>query len=188
MHKRPVRWMATLALVVGTMTACQDSPTDVSLPLDDASSEVTPATASAYWSGSLVATAFESLGETGEAIIGRNGGTIRVGEHSLEVPRNTVFTDTRFTMQVVAGTSIVVNLNAEDVASGETVSTFQNELTLTLSYRNVYSGADVKRLTNVYLQNDSPFELIRLPSTLSRKDKTISSPIDHFSLYGMAME
>ena len=54
--------------------------------------------------------------------------------------------------------------------------------------KGVLKGTDLNRLRNVYLYLDSPSYLVPLYSTVSRSSKTISSPIWHFSQYGMAIE
>lgn len=204
MFKRPTRWMAT-ALVVGALTACSDglTPTEPSLDstteslstdLIDASlydSDPTLASATLYTEASgaaLVPTTRTDAGQVVTMVVGPGGGEIRAGDHSLAIPRNAVSKATEFRMEVVAGTNILVDLSARGVASGKTVSQFSVPLTLTLSYKGIFSGADVRRLRNVYLYRDSPSYLLPLTSVLHKKDKTLSSPISHFSLYGMAIE
>ena len=204
MLKNPARWMATAALVVGALTACTDvsGPTEVSVPFDesfsaeliDASlydSQLTTEAASSYTritGATLVSTESTEAGTVTIAIVGRRGGTISAGDHLLEIPRKALSEDVEFRMEVLAGGNVVVNLSARSVSSGEAVFLFPVPLTLTLSYRNVLSTADAKRLRNVYLFLDSPSYLIPLSTTLDQKNKTLSSPIVHFSQYGMAIE
>ena len=203
MFKRPARWVTTTALVVAGLTACDDGPgptgVDVFPPSEDVSADLTGTAydtnfargADSYalrTGATLVSTESFEDGVVTVAIVGRRGGTITAGRHSLEIPRNAVLEDTEFRMEVLSGSTILVDLSARSVGSGEAVSAFPDELTLTLSYRNVLSSSDAKRLRNVYLHEDSPDQLVRLPSRLDKKNKTISSPIEHFSIYGMAIE
>lgn len=198
MLNRPTRWMATAALVVGTLTACQDGqlPTSLDSTTETFSADVIDTSTydvatgyTVFSSGTLLetSTAIEP-GNATIAVVGVNGGTISTGEHLLEIPRGAVSEDTEFSMEVKGGSKLLVDLSARRVSSGETVSAFPVPLTLTLSYRGFYTGKDVKRLRNVYLYLDSPSYLVPLISRLDRRSKTLASPIWHFSLYGMAIE
>ena len=205
MFKRPALWMTTAALVVGTLTACDEGPgpTEVNVvPMSESfsadlidgslyDSALTLESASLYTrttGATLVSTTSSGAGIVAIAVVGRSGGTISAGDHSLEIPRNAVSQNTEFRMEVLGTGSVLVALSARQVATGETVSVFPVPLTLTLSYKGAIDNADVKRLRNVYLYLDSPSYLVPLVSTLDQKNKTISSPVWHFSQYGMAME
>jgi hypothetical protein len=209
--------MATAALAVATLSACDEGPgptgVDVVPPSESLSPELTGTSfyntgfdyestsfsdtdlvleaASLYTQttgATLVSTTSSDGGTVTVAIVGRTGGTISAGDHSLEIPPRAVLQDTEFRMEVLGSGSVLVALSARKVATGEPVSVFPVPLTLTLSYKGVANNADVKRLRNVYLYLDSPSYLIPLISTVSRSAKTISSPISHFSIYGMAIE
>jgi hypothetical protein len=196
--------MTMAALVVGALTACDEGPgpTEVSVPSTESFSaeliggshydtNLTLEAASLYTrttGASLVSTEEYDFGTVTIAVVGRKGGTITAGEHSLEIPKKALEEDTEFRMEVMAGTNIVVGLSARSVRSGEPVSVFPDPLTLTLSFKNVLKTSDVMRLRNVYLYLDSPSYLVPLVSTLDIPSKTLSSPIWHFSQYGMAVE
>jgi len=200
MYKRPVRWMAAAALVLGTLTACSEGPGPTEVPVSETLSadlsaapvySLTVEDASFYTrttGATLVSAESESFGTMTIAVIGPYGGTISAGDHTLEVPRGAVAEATEFRMEAVAGNRILVDLSARSVSSGEEVSWFPVPLTLTLSYKGVIKNSDAKRLRNVYLYLDSPSYLLPLVSALDKRDKTLSSPIVHFSLYGMAIE
>jgi hypothetical protein len=204
MLKRPARWITTAAFAVGTLTACNDGPgpTEVSVPFSESLSadllsgslydtNLTTESASLYTrttGAHLVSRETPEAGTVTVAIVGRKGGTISAGDHRLEIPRKALSEDVEFRMEVLAGDNIIVNLSARSVSSGDPVSWFSVPLTLVLGYKSVFSTGDVTRLRNVYLYLDSSSYLVPLLSTLDQKNKTISSPISHFSQYGMAIE
>ncbi len=213
MVKRPFRWMTT-ALVVGTLTACdvgqgltdvtvdpsgQDiftelTSADLSASLTETDlydSALTEASASLYkeiTGATLVSTTTTKSGIVAIAIVGPAGGTITAGDHWLVIPRDAVLENTEFRMEAFGGTNILVDLSARTVGSGAVVSSFPVPLTLRLSYRDISKNVDARRLRNVYLYLDSPDYLVPLLQTRNTKTKTISSPILHFSKYGMAIE
>ena len=208
MYKRTIRWMATVALAVGTLSACSDAPgpTDVCTPFGETISagvidasyyDALSSTDDAIEGGTLYTQAtgatlvstesFES-GTVTIAIVGPDGGTMVAGNHTLDIPRNAVSEATEFTMSVQSGHQIVVDLSARSVVSGDSVTQFPVPLALSLSYKGLIRNSDAKRLRNVYLVEDSPSLLLPLFTTVDKRNKILSSPIWHFSLYGMAME
>ena len=204
MFKRSVRLLTTAALVVGALTACHEGPgpTEVSQPTAETfptawlngalyDAELTVETAALYAAatGAALVSSDDSPTRTAtKAIIGRDGGTISVGGHTLEIPRGAVEENTVFVMEVVAGTSLVVDLSAYEADDGDRVDKFDRDLTLTLSYAGWVSDSDADELRNVYLFQDAEHLLVPLESWLDMNERTVSSPIDHFSQYGMAIE
>lgn len=199
MLKRPARFMTTAALVVGALLgACADAPgpTEVDVRSPEASpyDGLTIQAAMMYvqtTGATLVSKESEDFGAVATAIIDEDGGTLRVGGHTLQVPPNAVNEDTWFRMEVVSGANILVDLDAWVYDEGELddrVYTFNRTLNLILSYDGILSKSDLDRLRNVYLYRDSPKYMIPLGSTINTQDKTITSPIEHFSRYGMAIE
>lgn len=197
--------MATAALVVGVLAGCSEGPglTEVSQPpvesfptewLNGAlyDTELTTQTAALYVeaTGAMLVSTGEGEQSRGgvKAMVGEDGGMLRVGNHSLRIPRDAVDDPTVFMMEVVLGTELVVSLRAYDAEDGVSVSEFDKDLTLTLSYEGIVTDDDSWRLRNVYLFQDSSNHLVPLYSVLDEENNTISSPIDHFSLYGMAIE
>ena len=140
------------------------------------------------WSSVLVTTTAPVSEGTYSAVVGRNGGIVRAGDHMLMIPSKAVDSDTEFTVRIVGGNNIVVDLNAKRVSDGATVSTFPVALTLRLSYKNA-AVSDPTRLKNAYL----PFGAQggasqKLPTTISSLTQTLSSPITHFSEYGPILD
>jgi len=204
MFRKPARWMTTGALIVGALlTACSEGPGPTEVPVSESLSDeaipvspydksLTIQTAALYvqTTGATLATMeSETFGDVATAIIGEDGGTLRAGDHTLEIPPDAVDDETWFRMEVVSGASILVDLKAQDVEDRHPVYEFDVDLKLTLSYKSVLkAGGDASQFRNVYLYLDSPKYMIPLASTLDEENMTISSPIEHFSLYGMAME
>ena len=202
MFKRRAKWMATAALVVGALTACDEGPglTEVAVSdglYDDAinaspyDTGFTLQTAALYvesTGATLASMESETFGDVAKALIGEDGGTLRAGDHTLVIPPDAVDDDTWFRMEVVSGANILVDLKALDAKDGDRVYEFERSLTLTLSYKDIFSSGDPSQLRNVYLYMDSPQYMIPLSSKVDEKNRTISSPIWHFSLYGMAIE
>lgn len=207
MFKRTTRWMTTAALVVTALTACTDSPgpTELILPLDGGvpadqvtssfydlyNTELTSDGASLYSSSTgarLLTTDTPVDPAVTIAVVGPEGGTISAGVHALEIPRNAVSEPTEFTIETVGGSHIIVDLSARSVQNGQSVSAFPVPLTLTLSYKGLIKNSEARRLRNVYLFQNSPNLLVPLYYTLNQSDKSLSSPIWHFSQYGMAIE
>lgn len=188
MFKPAAQWMATALLVVGTLTACTDDrgPTAVEVPLNEIVSA--GVVGHSPYSAKLVSTESSELGTVTTAVIDRRGGIINAGRHSLFVPAMAVSRNTEFRMEVLAGPSIIVDLSARSVRGGQQVSVFPIPLFLTLSYESLPSDTDEARLRNVFLFEDSSDYLIPLISWLDTSGKTVSSPITHFSKYGMAIE
>lgn len=201
MLKRSARWMTAAVLVVAGLTACSDgpAPTEVSGPSIETSpydTGLTIQTAMAYvqtTGASLASTESEDFGDVATAIIGEKGGTLRAGYHTLVVPPGAVGDPTWFRMEVIPGAHILVDLSAREIDDGKVdhsdpVYKFDRPLNLILSYEKVLSKSDVERLRNVYLYLDSPRYLVPLESRIDYEHKTLSSPIWHFSQYGMAIE
>lgn len=201
MSKKTTRWMTTAALVVAALAGCSDAPgpaevTEEPKAVSPYDTGPTIQTAMAYvqaTGATLASTESEDFGDVATAIIGENGGTLRAGNHTLVIPPGAVGEKTWFRMEVVSGANILVDLSAREVDDGQVdhddpVYKFARPLNLILSYEKVLSNSEVERLRNVYLFLDSSRYLIPLESKINREDKTISSPIEHFSRYGMAIE
>ena len=198
MFKPMTRWMTTAVLVAGMLTACDGGPGPTEVSLSTSSTETLASgsdllleAASSYTrttGATLVTTTSSALGTVATAVVGSGGGTIGAGDHFLEIPKDAVADATEFRMEVVTGDNVLVALSARRVSTGDPVSMFPVPLTLNLSYKSLGRGTDLKRLRNVYLYLDSPNYLLPLVSTLSKSTKTVSSPVWHFSRYGMAIE
>lgn len=172
MFKRPKALIAIPIVVLAGLFGCVAEP---------GAPAITGVSSAAETYLSLVV-APPTAGGTVTQVIGSKGGMLKVGNHALVVPRNAVSSNTEFTMTVVAGVNIVVELSARRVSDGATVSSFSTPLTLRLSYADA-GVPDPSRLLNGYLPD--AVTLIPIPSSLSTVTQTINSPIYHFSDYGM---
>lgn len=204
MFKRITRLTTTAALVVVALAACDQAPgpTEVIMPVGEPASpyvvdytlydsELSVESASLYSTvtgARLAETDAPVESEVATAIIGPEGGSLSTTRNTLQVPPNAVSHPTEFTLEVVGGNHILVDLSARTVNGGQTVSQFPVPLTLTLGYRGLIKNGQVNRLRNVYLFLDSPSYLVPLFFTVNKSDKSLSSPIWHFSQYGMAIE
>ncbi|HJR64330.1 MAG TPA: hypothetical protein VJ803_11565 [Gemmatimonadaceae bacterium] len=110
-------------------------------------------------------------------IVGREGGTINVGPHTLTIPRGALKKNTVITAEVPASRAVTVRFSPHGLE-------FQQSPTLTLSYahckslpllpkRIVYTNELLKILENL-LSLDMP------------RQKKVQAEIDHFSRYAVA--
>ncbi len=108
--------------------------------------------------------------------IGPKGGTITVGEHQLVIPRGALERKTTITAEQIKGSVNSVRFSPEGLR-------FERPARLTLSYANCIPLPLPKKVayTNELLQI---LEVLR--SLDLRKEKKVSSDIDHFSRYAVA--
>jgi len=119
------------------------------------------------------------------AVISRGGGRLTVGNNTLEIPKRAVDEPTVFTMRVVAGDTVVVQLHATRLVSGRAYGYFDKPVTLYLSYEDA-DPADVSKLLITYLVDGTTSgEKQGLPSARRFTDKTISAHLFHFSNYAL---
>jgi hypothetical protein len=109
-------------------------------------------------------------------VVGRDGGTIVVGQHKLVIPRGALQKNVEITAEQVRGSSNSVRFSPEGLK-------FKQPAQLTMSYNNCFLVLGSKRI--VYTD-----ELLSILNVLVSKDavksKTVTSPIDHFSRYAVA--
>lgn len=176
MQKRPTRVLVALVL---SLAGCDSVGTPVE-PMDD------PSYSTSAWID-LVTTDVSVTDETTVQVVGRRGGEVHAGQHSLFIPRGAVSEDTEFSVRLVGGDYIQVELGARRVSDGAEVSTFSKDLLLRLSYADA-DVSDPYSLTNVYLADGTTDGTLEaLASYVSFSTQTVSSPISHFSGYAMGM-
>ncbi|HEX2635966.1 MAG TPA: hypothetical protein VHL81_02500 [Gemmatimonadales bacterium] len=109
-------------------------------------------------------------------VVGREGGTIVVGQHKLVIPRGALQQNVKITAEQVRGSTNSVRFSPEGLK-------FKQPAQLTMSYKNCFLVLGSKRI--VYTD-----ELLSILNVLVSKDavksKTVTSPIDHFSRYAVA--
>lgn len=126
---------------------------------------------------------------SGDAVIGRTGGSLQLGRHKLVVPRGAVEHPTRFTMTVETGCNVIVDLSAVDLVTGSAVRTFPVSLQVRLSYMDLALSRDeVRNLVVVWLQDDSPDgTLVPVRTTYLQAERYVIGWVTHFSKYAMGM-
>jgi hypothetical protein len=109
-------------------------------------------------------------------IIGREGGTIEVGTHSLVIPSGALERPTRITAEQVSGRNNSIRFSPEGLE-------FQKPASLTMSYRNCLLVLIKKKI--VYTdENLKILEVLRSFDLFGKR--TVTAPIDHFSRYVVA--
>ena len=109
--------------------------------------------------------------------VGPNGGTIRVGPHSLVIPENALSATTRITATAPAGDIVEVEFQPHGLK-------FERKTTLTMSYRDcgLLKGV-LPQIVYADEQNNIVEQLLSLVNLLNR---TVSAKTDHFSSYILA--
>jgi hypothetical protein len=108
--------------------------------------------------------------------IGPNGGVLKVGSHSLQIPGNALSSTVLITAEQISGSTNSVRFSPEGLQ-------FQKPATLTMSYQNC---------ALVLLQKKIVFtsEKLKILEVLGSLDlfrsKSVTAPIDHFSRYAVA--
>ena len=108
--------------------------------------------------------------------IGSQGGTIRVGKHSLVVPKGALRSNVRIKAEQMRGSTNSVRFSPEGLQ-------FQRPATLQLNYQNCENIKTPKAV--VYTTEE--FKILEVLRSLDLlKKETVSAPIDHFSRYAIA--
>jgi hypothetical protein len=109
--------------------------------------------------------------------IGPNGGVIRVGTHTLQIPGNAVKGTVKITAEQVSGKTNSVRFSPEGLQ-------FEKPATLTMTYNNCALVLLQKKI--VY--TDEKLKILEvLEASLDLfKSKSVTAPIDHFSRYAVA--
>lgn len=116
--------------------------------------------------------------ERGSATIGRYGGVVRVGPHTLQVPAGALDRDVTISAVAPAGDFVKVELQPEGLR-------FARPTALTLSYRDCGLLGNL-RYTLVYLGDDDRTVLEILPSVANLLTRSVTGRLEHFSNYAIA--
>jgi hypothetical protein len=127
-----------------------------------------------YWeqSGSL-----EVNPNSASAVIGPEGGKLKLGKHKLQVPAGAVSEPTLFTMEYASETGVAVDC-------GPSPFTFNCPVTLTLSFENTQydgGGGDPSQLQIFWMAEDGHCE--PMPSDVDIQGKKVVAELSHFSRY-----
>jgi len=108
--------------------------------------------------------------------IGPNGGTLRVGAHTLVIPNGALSSKVTITGEQISGSVNSVRFSPEGLH-------FNQPAQLTMSYENCALVLVQKKI--VY--TDEKLKILQVLGSLDLfKKKTVSAPIDHFSRYAVA--
>jgi hypothetical protein len=115
--------------------------------------------------------------QSGSALIGKAGGTVRVGPHRLEVPRGALNETVRISGVAPKGEYAQIKFEPEGLD-------FKRPSTLVMSY----DGCRIEELPQlriVYV-NETLEIITVLPTTTNRRDETATTNLHHFSRYMLA--
>ncbi|HWN19391.1 MAG TPA: hypothetical protein VNO19_10795 [Gemmatimonadales bacterium] len=108
--------------------------------------------------------------------VGSQGGTIRVGKHTLVIPRGALRSNVRIKAEQMRGPTNSVRFSPEGLQ-------FQKPAVLTLNYQNC-RNIDVPKAVVYTTDRLEVREILRSLDIL--RLRIISAPIDHFSRYAVA--
>lgn len=122
-------------------------------------------------------------GSTGLAtgLIGKEGGTITLGEHQLTVPAGAVSAPTVFTMEIADEKYITVLLTAIQGTLDIGEKGFAKPVRLTLSYSTATEPVAESRLLILWVKDDGTFEA--QPTTVDTAGRRVKADLGHFSGY-----
>lgn len=127
-------------------------------------------------------------GDTGltAAVIGPDGGVLKIGEHELSVPADAVSEPTVFSMSLADSEHIRVNLIATRIsADGQIVNVgtagFLKPVQLTLSYSTAAEPVKEGELLVLWVRGDGTLEA--QPTTVEPATKRVKADLGHFSGY-----
>jgi hypothetical protein len=108
--------------------------------------------------------------------IGPKGGVIRIGDHTLAIPRGALRSDVTITAEQVSGSTNSLRFSPEGLQ-------FEQPAVLTMTYDNCAVVLIQKKI--VYTDENLKIREVLRSLDLFRK-KMVSAPIDHFSRYAVA--
>ena len=127
----------------------------------------------------------ETVGSV-EAVIGRSGGVLSLGQHLLVVPAYAVTGNTTFRMEKEDGDHVRIHLSASRHGNNDVGKRgFNRPVKLLLSYEGAanLSSSDVEKMSVMYIREDQKIEA--LPSTVNYYDRWVGTDLRHFSEYGI---
>lgn len=114
--------------------------------------------------------------ESVRAVIGREGGTIRLGLHTLTIPAGAVDRQIVFTMANASQTAVAVDC-------GPSPFRFNIPVELSLSYAGTtFERSDHQNTLQIFYMA-STISCIAMPSHVDVANKTVTAQLDHFSRY-----
>ena len=114
--------------------------------------------------------------EVEKKTIGSDGGTIKIGSHTLVIPRGALTTKTTITAEQIPGRTNSLRFSPEGLQ-------FQKPAALTMSYKNCL----VVLVKKSIVYTDEKLKVLEVLRSLDLfGKKTVTAPIDHFSRYAVA--
>ena len=108
--------------------------------------------------------------------VGSQGGTIKIGKHSLVIPSGALSKQTTITAEQLTGQTNSVRFSPEGLR-------FEKPAALTMSYKNCL----VVLLSKHIVYTDEKLKILEVLQSLDLfNKKTVTAPIDHFSRYAVA--
>lgn len=114
------------------------------------------------------------------AVIGKNGGSITVGPHRIDVPRGALSSDVLITASIDGTTAVAIRLLPEGLRFNKGPAA-----TLTMSYAHC-PPVGLLSLKMLYVSDDLLKILESIPLITSSSANTISGKLKHFSRYAVA--
>jgi hypothetical protein len=108
--------------------------------------------------------------------VGSEGGTIRIGEHSLVIPNGALRQNVRIRAEQMRGPTNSVRFSPEGLQ-------FQKQAVLSLNYQNC-QNTEVPKAVVYTTEQLKILEVLRSLDLL--RMQTVTAPIDHFSRYAIA--
>lgn len=166
----------TLALATAVVAGCSAQP-DLVGPIRDPSPSHLLAGAQETVQGTLLTC--EPMGYAmSTATIGARGGTVKIGPHTLVIPRGALSAATRITAELPGD-------GYSSVRFGPAGLTFAKSATLTLSYAHC-QGLGILLPKRIAYTTDRLLILEILRSTDDPRARKVTAPLDHFSRYAVA--
>ncbi|HEX7239069.1 MAG TPA: hypothetical protein VF263_02285 [Longimicrobiaceae bacterium] len=178
------RLLALPSLLVALAAAgCDDAGPAGTLAAPDAGSKTVVATGPGPY--------FQVLADDGSsgvaaAVIGAEGGAVRIGEHELTVPAGAVDRPTVFSIVLTDPQYAKVYLTAIQITSDGRIfnvgtAGFPKPVRLSLSYARITQAVDPSKLLVLWTRSDG--SLVPMPTTVDTAGRRVVGELTHFSGY-----
>jgi hypothetical protein len=115
--------------------------------------------------------------QSGSALIGPKGGTVKIGPHRLYVPRGALKETVHISGVAPSGDYAQIKFEPEGLK-------FKKPVALVMSYDDCRLE-DLEKLRIIYASDN--LEILEVfPTVISRRDETATTSLDHFSRYMLA--
>jgi hypothetical protein len=114
--------------------------------------------------------------------IGKEGGTLRIGRHSLVIPPDAVEGEVRFTGTLLPDKVLKLDLRA----NGEEKYSFRTSALLTLSYAHCEQPKEPERL-RIYKIDEKGNIIEDMGGEVNVKEQTVTAKLRGLSLYTMGL-